>query len=114
MSGSGAASGAELRTTIGTCFEKCRWASCSKAVRPAACVQVLNCIDYLHKFGYSKEQVGSCHHDVSGIASVANIAKHDLCGHPCMYIVHDVAEHPAHEMWSAIARGVMVAHAFWL
>jgi hypothetical protein len=25
--------------------------------------QVLNCIDYLHKFGYSKKQVGAARHD---------------------------------------------------
>lgn len=43
-----------------------------QAVRLAACVQVLNCIDYLHKFGYSKEQVGNCYHDVSGVRHIPN------------------------------------------
>jgi hypothetical protein len=51
------ASVARTSTLLGICFETCRCETCSNAVRPAACVQVLNCIDYLHKFGYSKEQV---------------------------------------------------------
>lgn len=53
-------------TLLGTCSETCRWETCSNAVRPAACVQVLNCIDYLYKFGYSKEQVGACPQQLSG------------------------------------------------
>jgi hypothetical protein len=96
------------RTIVGTCFETCRRAACSNAVRPAACAQVLNCIDYLHKFGYSKEQVGGYYHDVFG---VRHIPKHDLGGQPYVYTVHAIAEPPAHRMWSGVTSGMLVAHA---
>jgi hypothetical protein len=58
---------AELPHCLAHAVETCRWETRSNAVRPAACVQVLNCIDYLHKFGYSKEQVSAHPRQLSSV-----------------------------------------------
>lgn len=39
----------------------------------APCLQVLNCIDYLHKFGYSKEQVSACPSQPYGVQGTAPV-----------------------------------------